>query len=208
MCCGKECSDDETFPCGPLGCPAAAFPVRLQREGTAAPGEQRPARLRPGGDAPAGGARPPAGPCPPAGPPAGEDTGAGGPAGFAGGPGDDQLATQAELDRWNDLIATAPVVRMDFNDMHQEEKDLSVEQEQEILDALRGAALELYPPDHRENPVTGGGYTVVAYDGEENVLFKAIYIGNWFTVQFGTEKARYIFDGEGTTLNDIYARGW
>ncbi len=128
--------------------------------------------------------------------------------GFAGGPGDDQLATQAELDRWNDLIATAPVVRMDFNDMHQEEKDLSVEQEQEILDALRGAALELYPPDHRENPVTGGGYTVVAYDGEENVLFKAIYIGNWFTVQFGTEKARYIFDGEGTTLNDIYARGW
>lgn len=128
--------------------------------------------------------------------------------GFAGGPGDDQLATQAELDRWNDLIATAPVVRMDFNDMHQEEKDLSVEQEQEILDALRGAALELYPPDHRENPVTGGGYTVVACDGEENVLFKAIYIGNWFTVQFGTEKPRYIFDGEGTTLDDIYARGW
>ena len=33
--------------------------------------------------------------------------------GFAGGPGDDQLATQAELDRWNDLIATAPVVRID-----------------------------------------------------------------------------------------------
>ena len=44
--------------------------------------------------------------------------------------------------------------------------------------------------------------------GKGNVLFKAIYIGNWFTVQFGTEKARYIFDGEGTTLDDIYARGW
>lgn len=65
--------------------------------------------------------------------------------GFAGGPGDDQLATQAELDRWNDLIATAPVVRMDFNDMHQEEKDLSVEQEQEILDALRGPPWNCIP---------------------------------------------------------------
>ena len=127
---------------------------------------------------------------------------------FNGTRDDEVLATQAELDRWNDLIPTAPVVRMDFCEMHQEEKELTVEQEQQILDALRGAALGLYPPDYKENPSTGGGYTVVAYDGEENVLFHVVYIGNWFTVQFGSEQARCIFDGEGTTLDDIWSQGW
>lgn len=123
-------------------------------------------------------------------------------------PIDDSLATQAELDRWYDLIAAAPVVRLDFCDMHQEESELSVEQEQEIMNALRGAALKLYPPDYKENPSTGGGYHVIAYDGEGTVLFHAVYIGDWFWVQFGGEEANYIFDGEGTTLDDIWSRDW
>jgi len=118
---------------------------------------------------------------------------------------DETLATQAELDRWNELISTAPVVRMDFNDMNQKEAELTVEQEQEILTALRGAALRLYPPDYKENPSTGGGCTIVAYDAEDNILFHVNYMWDWFTVQFGLEETRYIFDGEGTTLDDIFS---
>lgn len=127
---------------------------------------------------------------------------------WAGPVGSGGLATQAELDRWNELISTAPVVRLDFNDMDLEEKDLPVEQEQEILSALRRAELRLYPPDYKENPFTGGGCTVIAYDGEKTVLFHVIFIGNWFTVQFGSEKVSYIFDGEGTALDDLHHVGY
>lgn len=122
---------------------------------------------------------------------------------FNGATDSETLATQAELDRWNQLIPTAPVVRMDFSNMHQAEGELTVEQEQEILTALRGAALRLYPPDHKDNPFTGGSCQVIAYDAAENILFHVNYMGNWFLVQFGSEETRYLFDGEGTTLDDI-----
>lgn len=115
--------------------------------------------------------------------------------------GENKAATQTELKRWQTAVNDPAIVRLDFNNMDKNEKDLSVEEEQDILAALRSAQLRLY--DALPNPSTGGGRAVIAYDDKENILFHAVYMGDWFCVKFGSENAIYVFDGEGTTLDAL-----
>lgn len=109
--------------------------------------------------------------------------------------------TQAELDRWKTAVLDPAIARLDFNNMHQESMELPVEQEQEILAAMRKAEVRLY--EGNPDPSTGGGCWVTAYDGEENVLFHITYLGDFFTVGFPGEEVSYYFDGKGTTLDDL-----
>lgn len=114
-----------------------------------------------------------------------------------------EQGTQAELDRWKEVVRDPAIVRLDFNKMHQEEMELPVDQAQRILTALRDAEVRLY--EGNPDPSTGGGCTVIAYDEEENVLFRANYLGDWFEVWFpaGDSYDRYYFDGERTTLDAL-----
>lgn len=116
--------------------------------------------------------------------------------------GDTAKGTQAELERWQTAVRDPDIVRLDFNNMHQEEQELPAEQEQMILAALRNAELRLY--DDLPNPSTGGACRVIAYDGEESTLFQVNFMGDWFQVQFDDQGVWYVFDGEGTTLNDLF----
>lgn len=113
----------------------------------------------------------------------------------------DVKGTQAELDRWKAAVRDPAISRLDFNNMHQESMELPVEQELEILTAMRDAEVRLY--EGNPNPSTGGGCWVDAYDGEENFLFHITYLGDFFTVRFPGEEVSYYFDGEGTTLDDL-----
>ena len=61
---------------------------------------------------------------------------------------------------------------------------------------LRSARPALYPPETKEDPVTGGGITIIAYGGQGEQLFSASYLGNWFTVRFGEEETEAVFNGE------------
>lgn len=109
-----------------------------------------------------------------------------------------QYGTQEDLDRWYDLIQTAKINRMVFNNMNGTPGELSAGVERQIRTLLQSAEVALYPPETREDPVTGGGVAVIAYDSEGQKLFGAAYIGNWFTVQFGEEDTCCIFNGEGS----------
>lgn len=109
--------------------------------------------------------------------------------------------TQAELDRWKAAVRDPAIARMDFTDMRQETAQLPVEQEQEILTAMREAEIRLY--EGNPDPSTGGGCSVTVYDGEENMLFDMAYVGDFFSVWFAGEGVVYYFDGEGTTLDKL-----
>lgn len=114
-----------------------------------------------------------------------------------------ERGTQAELDRWKEVVRDPAIAKLDFNKMHQEEMELPVDQARRILTALRDAEVRLY--EGNPDPSTGGGCTVIAYDEEENVLFRANYLGDWFEVWFpaGDSYDRYYFDGEETTLDAL-----
>lgn len=117
-------------------------------------------------------------------------------------PGESKAGTQAELDLWEAAVNDPALARIDFSNRHDTERELSAEEEQKILTALRDADLRLY--DSLPNPSTGGGCQVIAYDGRENIVFHANFMGDWFCVRFGDEDIKYVFDGEGTTLNDLF----
>ena len=109
--------------------------------------------------------------------------------------------TQAELDRWNAAIRDPAIVRLDFNNMQEQSMLLPVEQELEILTALWNAQVRLY--EGNPDPSTGGGCSVIAYDGQENPLFQMAYVGDLVTVRLPGEEVSYYFDGEGTSLDDL-----
>lgn len=116
--------------------------------------------------------------------------------------GESKVGTQDELDRWETAVNDPAITRIDFCNMHQEEQELPAEQEEKILTALRGAELRLY--DSLPNPSTGGACHVIAYDGRENIVFQARFMWDWFCVRFGGEDVQYVFNGEGTSLNDLF----
>lgn len=104
--------------------------------------------------------------------------------------------TQADLDRWHDLIQTAAINRFVVCRTGAEPGELPVEIEGQLRTLLRDAEPALYPPETKEDPVTGGGVTILAYDKEGRRLFTVSYLGNWFTVRFGEEETEVIFNGE------------
>lgn len=104
--------------------------------------------------------------------------------------------TQADLDRWYSLIQTAEINRLAVCRTGAGPGELPVPIEGQIRTLLQSAQVTLYPPETKEDPVTGGGVTILAYGGEGQQLFCVTYIGSWFTVQFGEEEARVIFNGE------------
>ena len=104
--------------------------------------------------------------------------------------------TQADLDRWYSLIQTAEINRLAVCRTGAGPGELPVPIEGQIRTLLQSAQVTLYPPETKEDPVTGGGVTILAYGGEGQQLFCVTYIGSWFTVQFGEEEAKVIFNGE------------
>ena len=104
--------------------------------------------------------------------------------------------TQTDLDRWNDLIQTARINRFVVCRTGAEPGELPVAVEGQLRTLLQSAQLDLYPPKTKEDPVTGGGITIIAYGEGGQPLFTAAYIGNWFTVRFGEEENNIIFNGE------------
>ncbi len=107
-----------------------------------------------------------------------------------------EYGTQAELDRWNDLIRTARINRFVVCRTGAQPGELPVAVEGQLRTLLQSAQLDLYPPETKEDPVTGGGITIIAYGEGGQPLFTAAYIGNWFTVRFGEEETNIIFNGE------------
>lgn len=104
--------------------------------------------------------------------------------------------TQTDLDRWNDLIQTARINRFVVCRTGAQPGELPVAVEGQLRTLLQSAQLALYPPETKEDPVTGGGITIIAYDSQGERLFSAAYIGNWFTVRFGEEETEVIFNGK------------
>lgn len=120
-------------------------------------------------------------------------------------PGDDprlgglakhHYGTQADLDRWYDLVETAEINRFAVCRTGTTPEELPVAVEGQLRMLLRSARPALYPPETKEDPVTGGGITIIAYGGQGEQLFSASYLGNWFTVRFGEEETEAVFNGE------------
>lgn len=107
--------------------------------------------------------------------------------------------TQADLDRWKEAVNDPSVAWLElYENVMGEEKELPVEEEQELLTMLREAQLRAYGPEEEiPNPYTGGAWTLMAYDGEGSLLFYAHFIGNRFYTRFEDGDTQYLFDGEG-----------
>ncbi len=118
-------------------------------------------------------------------------------------PSEIQVATQSELEKWNELIGAGTVADLEVCSMNDAESELSADSASAILTALMDADLRLYHT--LGNPITGGSVHVIASDSSGSRLFHAVYFGEWFTVVFGNEDIGYVFDGTGTSLDDISA---
>jgi hypothetical protein len=105
-----------------------------------------------------------------------------------------KLAEQSELTRWEELVFSGEIARLDAGGMSEDEKELSPESAAAILNILKEARLSLY--EAQENPPTGGSYAVYAYAADDSRLFSAVYNGAWLSVQFAEEDSSYIFNGE------------
>ncbi len=114
-----------------------------------------------------------------------------------------QVATQSELEKWNELIGAGTVAGLEVCNMNDAESELSADSSGAILAALMDADLRLYHT--LGNPITGGSVHVIASDSSGSKLLHAVYFGEWFTVVFGNEDVGYVFDGAGTSLDDISA---
>lgn len=112
-------------------------------------------------------------------------------------PAEEIKGTQAELDRWKEAVRDPAVAWLEYTDLGEEERELPVETEEEFLTMLRQAQLRLYGPEEQlPNPHTGGGWTILAYDGEGELLFYTHSMGNRFNVRLAGEETAWIFDGE------------
>lgn len=111
------------------------------------------------------------------------------------------LAAQAELKRWEELLFSREISRLDAGGMNENEKELSPEEAKAILDILKAASLSLY--EALENPPTGGTEAVYAYAADGSRLFFASYNGAWLSVQFSEENAWYIFNAENSGLEQL-----
>lgn len=112
-------------------------------------------------------------------------------------PAEEIKGTQAELDRWEKAVRDPAVAWLEYTDLGEEERELPVETEEEFLTMLRQARLRLYGPEEQlPNPYTGGAWTILAYDGEGELLFYTHFMGNRFDVRLAGEETAWIFDGE------------
>lgn len=120
---------------------------------------------------------------------------------------DQLLATQTELNRWNKIAAEkTSIARIEVGYMLSAnvEYEMSEEAAARFVNGLFGENLfkvKLF--DHLENPATGGGTAVNAYDKNDNFLFYAYCDGYWLTVQFEPEGCEYIFDCKGWDMDQI-----
>lgn len=119
-------------------------------------------------------------------------------------PADLAVATQQELDRWNHLIGSGTVAKLEVCNMNSAETPLSADQISGVLKTLMGADLKLY--ETLGNPTTGGTIHVIAYDAADAVLFHVRYDGEWFSAAMGEEKTAWIFNGAGTSLDRLAER--
>ena len=111
------------------------------------------------------------------------------------------LGTSAELERWNNAINNIfEVSKIVIHNIETEERELDFIETTEVINNLRALSPKIKP--EMDNPATGGGFVVYAYDSEENLLWR-VSPGYWFTVNFGGESIIYIFDTEGQDLSAI-----
>lgn len=110
--------------------------------------------------------------------------------------------TQQELDRWHGSIdASGKIAALDVCRMHEAEAPLPADQISGVIKLLMGADLALY--EALGNPPTGGSTKIIAYDADGAPLFHAMYNGEWFWVLFGEEDLAYVFNGEGSSLDQL-----
>lgn len=102
-------------------------------------------------------------------------------------------ATQAELDRWNELMGSDNIDRFDARSMSEYGGVVTPENARTIFEILQKADLALM--EEMGNPNTGGSLEIIALDREGSKLFHCLYDQYWFTVQFGEEDSAYVFDG-------------
>lgn len=115
--------------------------------------------------------------------------------------GEHELAGPDTLTRWEQLLSSGEIARLDAMSMAQEGGTLPAESAAGLLAALQSAELKCYAS--LGNPPTGGDDTVYAYAADDTRLFAASYNGEWLTVQFGDEPLCYIFDGSGSGLERL-----
>ena len=119
-------------------------------------------------------------------------------------PTEEVKGTQADLDRWEKAVRDPAVAWLECTDFREKERELPVETEEELLTMFREARLRLYGPEEQlPNPYTGGAWTILAYDGEGNLLFYTHFMGNRFQVRLAGEETAYIFDGENILLDPL-----
>lgn len=116
-------------------------------------------------------------------------------------PSDTHAGTQEELDRWHSLISEGTAARINVCNMSESEAELSEGQFNSIMKTLAGAEISIY--EELGNPMTGGAVHVVAYNSKGSKVWHVVYNGEWFMVDF-TSGSVCIFNGEGTTLDDLY----
>ena len=113
------------------------------------------------------------------------------------------LASEDERQRWETLLGSEEIAYLDAGGMDENEKELTAENAQAVLEILREAELGLYQEPF--NPSTGGAEQVYAYDAGGALLFCASYDGAGLSVRFGEEDVYYLFDGEGSALDGLAA---
>lgn len=115
--------------------------------------------------------------------------------------GEPELAGPDALARWEQLLSSGSIARLDARGMAQAGGALSAESAGELLAVLQSARLACY--EALGNPPTGGSEAVYAYAADGARLFCALYNGEWLTVQLGDEPLCYIFDGSGSGLDRL-----
>lgn len=117
----------------------------------------------------------------------------------------DVFGTEKVLARWREVIHAdniAKVTAMDNSRL--EPVELSAEAAEKMIKTLADSESKLKLFEKKQNPATGGALNLTAYDADGNVLFTAVYTGNWLRVTFGEESANYIFDASDCDLYTLY----
>ena len=113
----------------------------------------------------------------------------------------DVLGTEKDLTRWREVIHADNIAKVTAKDNSMTEPmELSAETAERMIKALADSESALKLFEKLQNPATGGALRLTAYDADGNVLFTAVYTGNWLVVTFGQETVNYIFDASGCGL--------
>lgn len=125
---------------------------------------------------------------------------------FIGGmPIESEIGTQAELDKWIELVTTSEVWRIAVASRYDLPDELTVEDGNAMLEILANSVGDIQLYDVLPNPSTGGSVRILAFDKDDNFIYRVIFYGNWLDVVFvndGMNKG-YIFNGEDSELADL-----